>query len=612
MTSLLQRLFPQGIQSVVQKQLNRVPEPMRPLLSGAAVTGSMLDLAVLNQLITQLGYSFNLDDWLTQGVAAAILHKQEGQWFFSDEQLQQNILDALSSDEMQEWHERIATAMEKVYLQSPIYAETLAHHWQQADNPQQARFYIRLAGEYAYKQSDYTSAIQLISRALILTPADVHIERYELLLIREEIYSFLGNRDAQKDDLTQLAQTVELLAIGASQNADGYRGEIALRLGVFAEMTGEYSVAVVAANETVRLAEIAEDTNTQAGGNLLWGQVLIRQGKYEEAKEKLALSHQQAGAQYNKVAAHSLRFLGVLAADLGQFEEAKLLYNRALPLYKAIQDKRSESTILNNLSVVAYSQNQLADALHHWEEARQLFQIMGDKEGLARVLSNLSTVSIDIGDYEMGRQYSADALSICRDIDLRFGEAFNLINLSLCSYHLYGEDYTDIYSRAALQLAKEMGSRPLEGMALKDQAYILLHQRSSFKAEEVYQKALTVWEELSQPLQQLEVRAGLARSVMLQGDFEKAQTYIQPVIEYLQSGKTPMGSSRPFYIYLTSYEFLSVMGETYATPLLRQAHEELMVYADKISDKVRRQSFLQNVSEHHKIVNYFVNLIGTS
>lgn len=604
MSSILNRLFPQGIESTAQRQLNRLPESMRPLLTVAAVAGPNIDLSLLSHLISQLGYSFLLHDWLIHCISTAILEIDEGQSRFADESLRLLLLDALNESEKIHWHEQIVTAMESIYLYDPVHAATLAYHWQQIGNSQKEQRYARLAGEYARQQHDYNTAVTHFSRALALTPVDNLPEQYDLLLVREQIYHVQGDRDAQKDDLTQLAEIADLLSARSGQE---WRTEVALRLGTFAEVTGEYTVAIVAAAEALRLAATTQIPAQEAASYLLWGQALLRLGKYEEAKDKLQVSQTLALAQQlPQIAADSLRFLGVGATDLGQFDQAKHYYEEALPLYRNLEDKRGESTVLNNLGIVAHSQNQLVAAMAYWQQARQSHEAMGDKEGTARVLTNLSSVCMDLGEYEKGQDFSQEALTICREIDLRFGQGFNLINLSLFSLYLQADQKADIYSRAALKLAQEMESLPLEGMALKDRAYILMRQQQWAKAEQTYQEALAIWEQLAQPLQLLEMQAGLARVALRQEKLGQAQTHIQPVLDYLQVGNTPMGTSRPFFIYLVCFEVLAAGADPQATALLQQAHEELTLYADKIADASRRQAFLQNVPEHRQIHTLFM------
>lgn len=606
MTSLLYQLYPQGIGTIFERRLERVPDNMRSLLFGMAVAGRTLDQGLLQQLILQLGSSIDANEWLIQCVAADVLEINKGLWRFADEELRLNLLDALSPDEQHSWHQQIATALETIYANDLAHAQSLAFHWQQLGNSRKEQRYARLAGEYACQQFAHESAVHHFSRALTLTPESDLSEQYELLLAREQAYHWLGERDAQKDDLTALAEISDRFPPESGLEP---KTEVALRLGAFAEVTGEYTLAIVAASEALRLAESSQTPAHAAASHLLWGQALLRQGKYAAAQQKLQVGLTQAQThQVDEVAAHCLRFLGVAANDLGQFDQAKVFYDQALPLYHTLQDKRGESAVLNNLSVVAYAQNQLVAALNYWDEARQIYEVIGDKQGSARVLSNLSSVAMDLGDYELGRAYSEEALALCREIDLRFGQGFNLINLSLFSFYLDEQQQAEIYSKAAIELARELDSLSLEGLALKDWAYILTHRQAWDEAAQTYQQALTIWQELDQPLQILEVQAGLARVAQLQGDLELAQAYIQPVITYLQAGNTAMGSSRPFYIYLICIVLLTTSDDPYASTLLRQAHDELTRFAENISDELRRHAYLENVADNRQIRTLFNQL----
>ena len=599
MSTILHQLFPEGIETTAQRQLKRLPEMMHPLLMAAAVAGTKIDAALMSQLINQLGYPFHLDEWLVQTVSAAILEMDQGQSRFADEALRLALVDTLSEPERIRWHEQIATALELVCVDNLAYAAVLAYHWQQVGNVKKEQQYARLAGGYAYQQYEYDTAVHYLTRAFTLTAEAELAEQYHLLLARERIYHIQGDRDAQKDDLTQLAELADLLLAESGQE---WRTEVALRLGTFAEATGEYTAAIVAATEALRLAKSTQTPAHEAASHLLWGQALLRQGKYEETKEKLQMSQMQARQHHlPHIEADSLRFSGVCAADMGQFDQARESYEAALVLYHDLQDKRGESAVLNNLSIVSYSQNQLVTAMEYWEQARLIHESIGDKEGTARVLSNLSSVCMDLGEYEQGRAFSQKALTICRETDLRFGQGMNLINLSLFNLFLQDEPQAEILSLAALDLAQEMESVPLEGLALKDRAYLLAHQQRWAEAAQVYGQALAIWQEVSQPLQMLEAHAGLAKVACGQGDLAQAQEYLQPVLAHLQAGHSLQGTSRPFYIYLVCYEVLAAKNDSEAATLLQQAHDALTLLAEKIDDETRQHAFWHNVHEHRQI-----------
>lgn len=608
MSSLLQQLFPLGIESTVKRQISRLPEPMQPLLTAAAVAGQIIDPVLLGKLGQQEKYPFSFDEWLVQCVSVAIVEIENGQVQFASEELRLALLGALAKEEQLRWHEQIATVLEAMLLDNPGHAAALADHWQQLGNRLKEQQFARLAGEFACQQHEYDTAVHYLTRALDLTAPENLAEQYNLLLARERVYHVQGARDAQKDDLTHLAELADRLT---TASGDEWRTEAALRLGAFAEVTGEYTVAIVAATEALRLAEAAQMPAHEAASHLLWGQALLRQGKYEETREKLQLSLLQARVlMLPQIEADSLRFLGVCATDMGQFDQARQHFEAALPIYHGLEDRRSESTILNNLSIVSYSQNQLVAAMTHWEEARLIHTSIGDKEGTARVLSNLSSVCLDLGEYEKGLAFSQEALTICRETDLRFGHGLNLINLSLFHFYLQDAPKAEIFSRAALELAREMKSKPLEGLALKDRAYLLVQQQQWQEAEETYQLALALWQELAQSLQLLEAQAGLGKVAAGQGRLAEARAYVQPVVDHLQAGHDLAGTSRPFFIYLVLFEILSAEADPYAVDVLQQAHERLTLFANEIADPAQQQAFYQNVVEHQQLQALYASVIS--
>lgn len=605
MNSIIHQIFPDGLQTTVRRQLNRVPVPMWPLLTAVSVAGDVIDQILLVQLVEQEAYDFAVEDWLVQCVSAGILEIAQEQVRFASKTMRQTLLEALEAQEKARWHEKIGLALEAIYADNASQAATIAYHWQQVGNVAKEQRYARLAGEYACQQFDCETAVHHLTRALELTPASDLPEQYHLLLRREKVFHIQGNRDAQKDDLTQLAEIADTLSTGEQE----WRTEAALRLGAFAEVTGEYTVAIVAATEALKMAKATQTPAHEAASYLLWGQALLRRGQYEEAQEKLQLSQTQAAAQQlTQIEADSLRFQGVLAVDLGQFDRARTAYEAALSIYTTVQDKRGESAVLNNLSIVAYAQNQLVDAMTHWEQARLAHEAIGDKEGLARVLSNLGSVCLDLGEYEKGQAYSQEALAICRESDLRFGQGMNLINLSLFSFSLQADQQAEIYSLAALELAQEMKSLPLEGLALKDRAYLLLQREQLADAAQTYQQALAIWQELAQPLQILETQAGLGKVALAQGNMAKADAHLQPLLAHWEAEHSFAGTSRPFFVYLVLYEMLTASDDARASAVLMQAHEHLTLFAAEMTDEAQRQAFFKNVPEHWQIHSFFGSL----
>ncbi len=109
----------------------------------------------------------------------------------------------------------------------------IASHLELAGQVEQARAYLRQAGEQAAARFAHAEAAHYFSRALDLEPEADHAGRYALLLAREKTYERLGEREAQAQDLAALEKLAEAL------DDEQRRAEVALRQARYIEGAGE-------------------------------------------------------------------------------------------------------------------------------------------------------------------------------------------------------------------------------------------------------------------------------------------------------------------------------------------------------------------------------------
>lgn len=595
---LPKKLFPRGIETIIERRLTRVPERAKPLLTGAAVLGRQLDLSLLSELAATHSNDLELDDWLNLCADAAIFDVDNGRWQFAHDKLREGILNHLSNDERIKWHQQAAETIETVYTDAPEHAGALVYHWRLVGDESKEQTFARIAGEHARRQFLNSEAITYLSRALTLTKAERIGQRYTLLESREQIYHLQGEREAQLQDIQSLQKLAEAMV---AANMDDKRVEAALRQANYAEATADYPTAVSAARAALQLANTAENV---AASQLSLGRVFMRQGNYDKARENFNLS--LATAQENnlpKIEADNHRFLGLAALELSQYEQSRIHSERALPLYKQVSDRQGESTVLNNLAIVTYSLGDLGEATTFWEQAQKIYDAIGDQEGRGRILTNLSSLYLDLGDYVASKHYSQEALKICREINVRFGECLNLINLGLTAHYTADVREARQYGNEAREVATEIGSSLLQGYALTDSGFILTHQGRLKEATAFYNQAMELWQSLDQEARLLETRAGLAQVALVQRDLATAQQHIMPVAEHLL-GEQPTvdGAGRPFHIYLVAYQVLDALNDARGVTILEKAYNLLQKRAAHISDAEKRQSFLQKVPAHALII----------
>jgi len=287
--TLPNNIFAGGINKVVQRRLERVPNSARLLLNIAAVVGRQIDL----DLLRAIEPTINLDTWLTTCAAAAVLEvgesgTREGSWRFAHDKLREGLLAELEPNERRRLHQQVAKALEALHSDRTQYANQLAYHWGKAGDVMRELRYTRLAGEQAIRSSANREAIHYFNRALALL-------------------------DAVPDYAEKTEHELGLLiAIGlATMAADGYGApevqeaytrarEMSKKIGtapqmlvVLANLSGyyiaraDYRTASDIGLEMLLLAETLKSPVGEMSAHLILGQTVGFMGEHEAAKRHL-------------------------------------------------------------------------------------------------------------------------------------------------------------------------------------------------------------------------------------------------------------------------------------------------------------------------------------
>lgn len=151
----------------VERRLDRVPPPARPLLRAAAVIGRRLDPALLQRVAPDMPF----DEWLTACADAAVIEADEGHFRFSHDKLRESLLARVVGEERRSLHRSAAEAIEQVYPDQPDWYSALALHWKEASAGAKAIDYLEKAGEQALQQFSNREAIACFEEAIALDAA---------------------------------------------------------------------------------------------------------------------------------------------------------------------------------------------------------------------------------------------------------------------------------------------------------------------------------------------------------------------------------------------------------------------------------------------------------
>ncbi len=546
-------IFPQGIQDVVRRRLNRVGEQRQPLLRLAAVAGRQLDLTLLSRFV--VGDSSpsdsdespttneELEEWLTICANAAVLEQADGGWHwqFSHDKLREGLLADLPSTEKQALHRQIGEALETVYAAhlAPYYGD-LAAHFRQADMTDKEIVYLQLAAAQA--QAAYANERAMAHYGRLLTlPADP-TARIEALLASGAILKLTGRWDEANGQFVA-ATTV------AEQTADPLlQARCFQAAGNLARSRSDYQAALrwltgaqnlLATNQVSDLEMINAETQSRRGLTekpsrsshpsriiSLLVDVLVeianvyqQQGAYEAARPYLQLALEQAEAA-NDQAAIALAWHNLGSNDYmqGQYHSARNYYEQALAARLELDDKPGCANATNNLGNIAFRLGDYDLAQQQYAASLELRRQMGDVWGTAAALNNLGIVPYHRQDYETARRYWEEALAVRRALGDEWAISQTVDNLALIA-RVQGR-YAE-----ALQLSDEGIGRRRQlddkqglAIALGNRARLFADMDDLAMAESLYRESLALSQEIDDRRGVVYCLIGLADVYRRQGE----------------------------------------------------------------------------------------------
>ncbi|HEX2619749.1 MAG TPA: tetratricopeptide repeat protein [Phototrophicaceae bacterium] len=530
-TSLPAQVYASGVEAVVRRRLNRLPEFVRDWLKRAAVAGRQIDLAVLSQ--SGEAEVSAQDDMLIRCANVAVLEISDGQWRFSHDKLRAAVLADLTADERVRLHRQVAEAIERVYpgnVADEIYADVLMEHWYIADNVEKTLHYTLLSCErLLFYTADPLTARHLLERGLQLTDRLTSDNLYRARLTR-----LMGSTYEQSGDYPQAKQCYEdALRLSLVQDDPPTRIKALAGLGLIGFRLGNYPVA---RDFAVQALDLAKQVNDQFGIALSLhslGNVAINEGDYAAARSyyEQSLAIRQTIGDRNGIAA-SLNNLGIVTANLGDYAAARSYHEQSLAIRQNIGDRNGIATSLNNLGLVTEEQGDHLGARAYYEQSLSIKEGIGDRNGVAFSLSNLGVVANNLRDFVAAIDYFEQSMAIREAIGDRDGIAWSLNNIGEVTAEM--GDYNgarDTLNRA-LEMWREVGARSSITIALDNIGFTYLGLEDQVEAQRAFYEALTIAHELHYLSVVLEVLLGFAQIRLTAGDSDTAAAWLGLVVAH--------------------------------------------------------------------------------
>ncbi len=503
---------PSTLTSLLQARLDKLTPEERRVIQQAAVIGRVFwDDAIRHLYLTQDGVQEEEPDIpgiLEQlRIQEMIYHRETSalsdtkEFYFKHAILREVAYDTIFKKERQTYHSRIAEWL--IHENAERAGELtgmIGEHLESAGENERAVSYFRLAGEQAARQYANQSALNYLGRALDLASDSDLEERFAILLVREQVYSLLGSRNDQKQDLDQLVQ------LAAESRDERKQAEVALLEASSASETSNYSKIISHAQEVIRISKSLQIPTLECKANLLWGRALLSIGDYLSAKERFseALQIAQAGGEPN-LEADSLRYLGAVDERLGKQTTAIDYFERSLALYRQIGDRRGEGKTLNLLGNILLLQGDHAGGKKYYDQFLNISREIGDRWGEGQVIRNIADTYLSNYDYSGASKYLEQALEITREIGNRTIESSSLVGLG--NIYLEQAEYTKARTvfEQSLNIARDIGNKPWEAKTLSQIGRYFHRQGDYLRAQSYYDQAIEIYQQLGNQLSESRV-----------------------------------------------------------------------------------------------------------
>ena len=478
-------VLPDSLYSLILSRIDRISEGQKVTMKVASVIGRMFRAAWVWGYYPQVGDPLitihNLTTLYQADLTPVVPSEPEETYLFKHIMTQEVAYESLPFNTRTRLHGLFGAFIERSYPdQINRYLDLLAFHYDNSDQTEKRRKYLKLAGETAQAQYANSAAISYYERLMPL----------------------------------------------ASQSE---KVEVGRKLGQVLVLVGRWHDAAQTIQQALGLARQLDDRHSAAECQMALGEIDRKQGRFTEAHEWLEQARQECESLgYAAGMSQVLHYNGTLAANQGDFNQARAYFEQSLAVRRSIQDLPNIASSLNNLGNVAAQQGKLNEARVLHEEALSIRRELADRYAIGASLSNLGMVAIDQEDYNQARVLLEEALAAFREVGDPWRTANALNNLGSAVRMLGDYNRAGALYRESLKIDHELDDKWSMAYLLEDIACLTIACGQVDRAFNLVGAAAVLRQTIGAPLSEAEQKKldsvlDTARALLSEGDRVQAR-----------------------------------------------------------------------------------------
>ncbi|MCI0413243.1 diguanylate cyclase [bacterium] len=479
-------ILPYSIRALIHRRIQRLDDPSRKLLSLAAIIGKEFSLETLVRLTGE--NEGQLLDLLENLTRIQLIHEQTDraieQFCFHHNKIRDVIYDEIGHVRRKKYHRDVAGILEQLHANEvQLYAEDLAYHFENAEEPAKAGYYSLIAGKKALQIHAYLDAFHHFHRC------------FEYSKREQQDLSNIFTEDMLVELYTQQGMALEAL---------GRWDEAVQSYELLFQMPGNEQSAPVHVDAWNHLSRVfyKRENFTKA---LSLSESALKEAERQQYRPGISASHQNVGRIYWR---------------LSQYDKALHHMNAALAMIEGESENEKRSKLLNSKGIILLEQSLYTDALMAFQEALLLAQKEDHRIGMIESLVNMSLIEHLLGKLHDARQRVIRAFALAQESADPISIAACSVNQAELEFKLANYELGNRLNEKAGKIYEELNHSHGITYFLENQSHLSMVQGHLEHAMEIARHASTLASERGLKKRRLELLRIEANLHYLMGHYE--------------------------------------------------------------------------------------------
>jgi len=283
------------------------------------------------------------------------------------------------------------------------------------------------------------------------------------------------------------------------------------------------------------------------------------------------------------------------------------LYQRALFLYKELNDTKMEANILSNIGIIYYEQGEYIQAMFNTEESLRISSKVNDLHGIALSLQLLGNINYYMGNFDEAQKYHMQSIQKLLDLgdDIRYADGLVYMASTYQALKKYRKALENL--KKACAIYEEKDDRFFLAQALNNTGYIYMIMTKYDSAKIYLSKAIILADEIGNNNVILLANNTLGVISKEEGDYTKANAYFENAFKLAIKHNDQLRMSMLYRnfgdLYAAEKQFNKAMN----------AYDSAVVIANKVESKPSLKEAYESISDawadqgnYKKSLEYYV------